>query len=160
MLLNLRNLLARLRDILLYALGKRERQELLYQIAIKFVGVDASPNDTAPDEVGCAESVTVILSKVIDFPITQSTWLLNEKLKTDPRFLKITGNPGRGCIIISPTGSGNGKIRGHVGIMANDGHIMASRSADGIWGFYYTLDTWQKYFGETGGMPTYFYGLL
>lgn len=156
----LKNLLARLRDLLGYYYGNRENQERLYAHAFAFIGIDASPEDHAQDELGCADSVSEILNTVMSFPRTVSTATLAATLADDSRFFKSRSNPGRGAIIISPTGSGNGKIHGHVGIMADDNSVMAARSSDGLWTKFYTVETWKKYYGGVGGMPTIFFAVL
>lgn len=137
--------------------NKRTRQELLYQYARMTIGKDASPLDFVTDELGCAESVSNLIRKVIKFPIITGTWTLNHKLETDPRFKGATENNGRGTIIICATGTGNGKIRGHVGILGDNGTIMSSRSSDGIWGIYYTVGTWVKRWKSFGGFRVHYY---
>ena len=75
----------------------------IYQEARKWLGKEASPKDLAPDEVGCAESVSNIVNYVIpDFPAgVVSTINLKEILSKDPRF-HTELNIQAGDIIVSP----------------------------------------------------------
>ena len=135
------------------------RQEALYLIAKKTIGKDASPLDLANDELGCAESVSVLISKIIKFPIITGTWTMLERFKKDPLFDEVNHSLGRGTIIIAATGTGNGKIRGHVGILANNDNIMAANSADGIWKQFYTLNSWNKRWRDLGGFQAHYFKL-
>jgi len=138
---------------------KMPPSEHLYRVAVSFLNTDASPLDKADDEVGCAESVSNILQTAFgDFPIEieLATWILNKKLDTHSKF-KRTLDLDCGNIIISPTGSGNGSTRGHVGIIGKDGKIMSSESATGLWKENYSIDTWVSRYRHKGGMPVFVY---
>lgn len=141
-------------------IGSKPNAELLYKQATLYLGKDASPLDIVADEVGCAESVTEILRQVIDYPITVGTWTLNDMLSRDSRFLVIREIPQKGDIIISPTGTGNGTIRGHVGIVGLDNVIMSARSDTGLWSTFYNLDTWKARYVGIGGFPVNYYRII
>lgn len=137
------------------------RRLLLHKKAINHLGIDASPIDMADDVLGCAESVTSIIRQVLpDFPIILGTWTLERRLWNDRRFV-ITQTPGVGDIVISATGSSklgrNAPIRGHVGIVGENGIIMSNDSYTGKWMANYTLETWKKRYQEYGGYPVLFY---
>ncbi len=149
----------RLRVILSHAFTKKPRQEQLYDWAVLFLGWDASPLDIVNDDLGCAESVTGILSKVISFPIITGTWTLNEHLLHSQLFKSGNENSGRGTIIISPTGLGNGSIRGHVGILGDNKEIMAANSRNGLWSVHFNVRTWTMRYWKQGGFPIYYYTL-
>lgn len=129
--------------------------EKIYKMAVSRLGVDASPNDLAPDELGCAETVTQIIKDAgFNQLILVSTAKLNEYLVNESMWLKVE-TPIRGDIIISPTGMGGPKIKvGHVGIMADSYKIMSNSSSDGKFKQNYNLDTWKKRWFE---YPCYFY---
>lgn len=146
--------------LLRYKIGRRKNQEAVFAAAESWLGTDASPDDIAPDELGCAESVSNIINKVVNFPLTVSTRTLYKYLANDDRFVKLTGTPKRGAIVISPTGSGNGTVVGHCGIVGDDGSIMANDSNTGEWRYYYTTRTWRERWADKGGMPVYYFGLL
>lgn len=129
----------------------------LADYAEEYLGVDASPADIAPDELGCAESVTTIISQMLpDFKIEPATWLLKEKLDADHRFERVT-KAERGVIILSPTFSGNGTVVGHVGIFGNENKIMSNSSATGTWEYNFTLESWLKRYRDKGALKVYYY---
>ena len=141
-------------------LSKLFSMKTLYQVALESLNTDVSPKDRAADVVGCAESVSEVIRKVLpDFPIILGTWTLNEKLKEDPRFKAVT-IPMPGDIIMCPTGMGNGKFPGHVGIVLAGGKIASSTSANGKFEQNYTLETWEKRWEVAGGFPIYYYSLI
>lgn len=155
-LYQLNNLIAQLR----YKFSNKTLQNRLYDVAAAALGHDVTPHDNVPDEVACAESVTELLSRVVKFPIIPGTYTLNERLRKDTRFVRLMKNPGPGAIIISPTGSGNGKIRGHVGIVGESGLIYSNDSRTGWWVLNYTIESWEKRWDEYGEMPIYYYVLI
>lgn len=137
----------------------RPKTEALLQSALLQIGVDASPNDVAPDELGCAETINDIHMVAFGDPIggTVSTGLLYEALKVRKDFIKLDV-PESGCIIISPTGQGNGKIKnGHTGIIDNNLNIMSNDSASGNFKQNYTIQTWRNRWEKIGGYPILFY---
>ena len=80
-------------------------QEEMLALAKKYVGTDASPNDVAPDELGCAESVSCLIQKIYpNFPTEVSTTKLYKRMLADSRFEK-TLKLEAGNILISPLGS-------------------------------------------------------
>ena len=135
----------------------QEKEPSLLDVAISQIGKDASPQDLAPDELGCAESVSVLIGQSYgNFPVITGTWTLYQRLENDPRFSSVL-TPQAGDIIISPTGSlANAPFPGHTGIMLDDHHIMSNDSSSGTWQDNYTLTTWNKRWGKAG-YPTYFY---
>lgn len=135
----------------------------LYLSAIQYLGTDASPNDVAPDELGCADSVSQILKNTFPKIIrgSVSTAELFNQLNTSSKFKRVKlYKPGD--IVISPTGKGKtGKIRnGHVGIVSENDRIMSNSSATGQWTENYTVTTWVKRYREQGGYPIYFFTIL
>lgn len=123
------------------------------------LGTDASPDDNVPDELGCAETVSTLIGQVVDFPVLTGTWTLWDRLRSDERFKEVT-SPEPGDIVISPTGTGNGTIAGHVGIVAEYGRIMSNDSADGTFDQNYDLETWRQRYAVKGGFPVYYYRLI
>lgn len=131
-------------------------RQKIHTEARKWLGKDASPQDNAPEELACAESVCNILQKTgVDIPLLVSTIELNKWLKNSPLFKQsLESKPGN--IIISVTGTGNGSIRGHVGIFS-DQWIMSNDSSVGMWLENYTIDGWVKRWRDKGGMAIYYY---
>lgn len=140
------------------ATGKNNRL-ILFSAAVKSLGTDASPNDVAPDEYGCAETVNEIHKKAFGFQIggTVSTYNLYSALKNSKLFIKVD-QPLEGDVVISPTGYGNGKLKnGHVGIVGGSDLIMSNDSATGMFLENYTIDSWRKRYVDTGGYPMHYF---
>lgn len=132
----------------------------ILKIAKTASGLDASPNDVVADELACAESVSNILRKILpDFPIITGTWTLMDYLSKNKLFKEVT-SPSAGTIIISATGTGNGKIRGHVGIFIEGGMIMSNDSRDGLFKANYTLESWNQRYLQLGGFPVRFFEMV
>ena len=131
----------------------------LYLGALTALNTEASPNDLAPDELGCAETVNAIHKKVFGFEIggNLSTNRMYKALNKSPLFLRID-NPSEGDLVISPTGFGNGNLpNGHVGIVSKDRMIMSNDSATGLFLENYSLDTWKGRYAVQGGYPVCFF---
>lgn len=131
----------------------------IYKYACTKLGIDASPNDLAPDELGCAETVTTILHALFaDVPILLGTNQLFSFLKQSAKFSQVQ-NPLPGDVIISPTGFGgfNGITNGHTGIVGQNGVIMSNSSATGNFEQNYTIDTWSARYKIKGGYPVCFF---
>lgn len=140
---------------------------MIYDIALQALGTDASPNDVAPDEYGCAETVYDIIAKVpggAGIAFTVSTNLLYNELEKSALYTRID-QPLQGDIIISPTGYGNGTLpNGHTGIIGEvdttngtSTLIMSNDSATGLFKQNYTLATWTARYKDIGGYPIFFY---
>lgn len=138
------------------------RKEKLYQTAKGFLGTDASPNDVAPDELGCAESVSRIVQQAfptLRFPLFLGTRFLYAHLFEDGNFRRVE-TPEYGDIIISPTGMGNGKLSsGHTGIVGKYG-VLSNDSRSGLFLENYSIASWKLYFHGRGGFPTYFFRIV
>ncbi len=132
---------------------------ILYNAALKVIGLDASPNDEAPDEYGCAETVNSIHAMAFHIPIggDVSTYRMYRALLNHKLFNKVD-KPLEGDIVISPTGYGNGVVsNGHVGIVSEAGRIMSNSSSSGRWGESYTLNSWKKRYVDRGGYPMVYF---
>lgn len=129
----------------------------LYEAAKSCLGQHLTLNNNVPDELGCAEALSFILKKVgIAIPpagIASTTELYNWLPKNG--FTKVD-TPQPGDIIISPTGMGNGSVRGHVGIIANYG-ILSNDSATGLFRENWQLQEWKDWYHGKGDLPVVFY---
>ncbi len=153
-------------DYLALAKGK---QNMLYTTAVGFLGRDASPSDIAPDEVGCMESVSKILQKAfpeLNFPTIVSTKAGFDHLRSSPSFLE-TSDDDYGVIIISVTGTGNGKIEhGHIGICGKyfspDGTpwVLSNDSRTGTFEANWTVGGWMRYYRDKGALSTFFFRVV
>jgi hypothetical protein len=136
------------------------QKKTLLDVCKEHLGKDASPNDLAPDELACAETVTTLLRKVYpDTPIITGTYTLWQYLKDPKNGYKPVIDGVAETIIISPTGTGNRGTVGHVGIFDDNGLIMSNNSIlnKGTFTQNYTLDTWKKRYVDNQGMPIYLY---
>ncbi|MDQ0316393.1 hypothetical protein [Amorphus orientalis] len=132
----------------------------LYRAAMAALGTDASPNDAAPDELGCAETVSSIIRQVLpEFPVITGTWTLWERLRKGSEFTAVA-EPRPGDIVIAPTGTvRNAPFPGHVGIVGKDGIVMSNDSGTGTFNQNYTIESWHRRYAEEGGYPIYYYRL-
>jgi uncharacterized protein YycO len=136
-----------------------KRCDDIYLTAYSNLEKDVTPNDEVPDEVDCADTVSTIL-KMAGYPIGNivSTTEMYKYLLDKPAEWELVSIPSRGCVIISPTGYGNGKmIHGHVGIMGEDGKIMSNNSYNGLLQTGYNVDTWKIRYVDKGGFPIFFF---
>jgi hypothetical protein len=164
----MKKLLALLEQLqaILEAMQQEDKPNELYMAAFASIGLDISPRDVAPDEVACAESLCEVVKDAfpeLNFPTIISTAVLYQHLTKSPSFVQVD-TPVGGEIIISPTGTGNGKLKnGHVGIMgrkkSQDGSlwIMGNDSRTGIWSANFTLQSWRAYYERKGGFPVLFF---
>lgn len=120
--------------------------------ALTLLNVDITPKDEVNDEVACIQNMCEVLNKVIKFPrLTYSPDLVRE-LKNDKIF-EGTLDFNEATIIVSATGTGNGTIRGHAGIIGTNNEIISGNSFNGKWEYNYTIDTWKARYRVKGGMP-------
>lgn len=155
------SILEQMAGVLVYLANMmRTGTNTLHQKALSFIGTDASPSDAAPDELGCAESVSEIIKDVwSDMPIITGTWTLWDFFERSNKFTPVKV-PQAGDIVISPTGTGNGKIVGHTGIVGENQSIMSNDSYTGTWESNYTIGTWNERYNGKGGLPVLFYRLV
>lgn len=135
-------------------------REKLYETAKSLLSKEVSPNDVAPDELACVESLNEVYKKAFGTIIWTgtaytSTSALFNLISTDSRFDRITA-PLFGDIILTPTGTGNGTRRGHCGVVGKQ-WIMSNDSRTGTWEANYTIESWLKFFAVGGGMPVYYF---
>lgn len=133
----------------------------LYATALSYLGVDASPNDLAPDELGCADTVSAIIASAFGSIIkySVSTAEMFNLLDKSPHFKRVT-NFKFGDIIISPTGKGKYPhviSNGHVGIVGEDEEVLSNSSATGLFTNNFTITSWVARYRTKGGYPIYFF---
>lgn len=143
---------------------EKSPREKLYDVAVSCLGIDASPNDVAPDELGCAESVNEVVFKAfgeyIETPGLSTTKLFAAMVDRADKYVRVL-DPEPGNIIISPTGFStlaNTPIKnGHVGIFGKNQIIMSNSSSLGTFIENYTLDTWIERYRKQGGYPIFIF---
>lgn len=134
--------------------------EPLYTASYACIGKEMSPKDLAPDEYACVESLEGVYHLCKGTFIGGSKQLLSTlelitMLRVHPDFKEV-GTPTPGCVIVSATGTGNGKIRGHCGVVGKT-NIMNNNSRTGLWEANYTVEQWKDRFERYGGMKTRFF---
>ncbi len=157
----LKQLLAYLQSLILIAKSNTPTNQgwKIYQTALTLIGKDASPDDQAPDELGCAETVSCVVNKAgFKMPIFLSTMALYQHLLKASGWLQVE-SPLQGDIIVSPTGLGgkNGITNGHTGIVGMGGLIMSNNSYSGKFESNYSLATWVARYRVNGGYPIYYF---
>ena len=130
----------------------------VYLACLSKLGKDASPKDLVDDDVGCAETVSTILHELwADIPVISGTYTLWDYLKFSGKFKEIL-IPQSGDIVISPTGTGNGRIKnGHVGFVGEGEVIISNDSSTGLLLENYTRSAWKAKFVTLGGFPMRYY---
>lgn len=130
-------------------------QQALLRVAKEHLGKDVTPRDNVPDVVACAESLSNVLKSLDkDFPILPYTPDLLRELKRNPHY-EGTLDLEPGNIIINATGTGNGRIPGHCGIILEGAKIASNTSKTGLWEANFTIESWKARYRVFGGMPTY-----
>jgi len=132
--------------------------EKLYQAAKDSLGQHMTMNNAIPISVGCAQAVSAVLHKAgIKVPAygISGTYELLTWLKNNPNFKEVdTQDPG--TIIVSATGTGNGKIRGHTGILGENG-IMSNESQSGLFREQWDMQAWDNYYTRYGAIPKHYF---
>lgn len=149
------------RDVLTGILEKLFMQKTLLEIAESYLGTDASPNDAAPDELSCADTISSILSKKYkNVPTIVSTIKLDEWLPRNGWTLIDLSDARPEDVIVSPT---QGTKVGHTGIFLRNGMIASTDSGlvrkenKGKFMQNYTLATWLKRYRDTLGLKVNIY---
>lgn len=143
-------------------------QERLYQTAkdCSMPSHDVSPDDIAPDEVGCCESLDNIYKLTFGMFIngtknkpTLSTILVDKILSANPSWQRVY-SPEPGIVAIAVTGTGNGNLsNGHIAICGYYG-LMSNNSYNGNWEQNYTYAKWKERYEKLGGFKTKYYKKL
>lgn len=140
-------------------------REKIYSTAVSFLGKDASPNDLANDEYGCADSVCGVLFKALGYPgfeWTVSTTTLYTSLINSPDWMEVdASHVKRGDVIVSPTGMssivGTPISNGHTGVVGDNSTIMSNNSYKGVFESNYTFKTWEDRYVKKGGYKMHFF---
>lgn len=142
-------------------------EDRMYNCAKNALGTHQTLNDSVAPEVGCAEAWSAIAKLAgvqgipsLGFAGTAQVWAF---LKNSPQFEKIA-TPEAGATLVSPTGYGNGKVRGHVGVLARyglmytaDWGVCSNDSSTGLFREQWALKEWQQFYGVEGGLPVEMY---
>ena len=133
----------------------------IYDAAKESIGLHMTLDDTVDKSVGCAEAVCAVLQKAgVEVPakgIPGTSGLL-DWLDRNPKFEEIQSYE-IGAVLVSATGTGNGKIRGHTGICAQYG-ILSNESQTGLWKEQWDIVSWDSYYTRYGAIPKHYFRYL
>lgn len=141
----------------------------LYEVAKDCLDTHQTLDPSVSSEVGCAEAISSILKLAGVLYLPQGgipgTATLIGWLEASTQFEEIM-TPEASAVIISPSGFGNGKIPGHVGILGIKGvavpadfGIMSNDSNTGLFREFWILSKWYTYYAGYGGLPVRFFRL-
>lgn len=128
----------------------------LYALSKSLLGQRLGRDKSIPWMVNCANACTDVLYRAgvkgLGTKGIAGTASLLHFFETSGQFKEVYSSVP-GAIIISATGTGNGKARGHVGISGNN-QIMSNNSESGRWDTVWEEDRWVAYYTKYGGMST------
>ena len=142
----------------------------LYNTGKISLGRRLTLDSSVPINLGCAQAVSKVLydTKFTSIPKRglSGTASLLKWCEENPSLFEKLDEPEKGCVIISPTGKGNGVTRGHTGIlgelgkmMPDDYAIMSNNSITGKWDTQWSLTRWKDFYGVYGGLPVHYFRL-
>ena len=128
----------------------------LYALSKSLLGSHLGKDKSIPWGVNCANALTDVLirSGIKGLPSKgiAGTYALLRFLEKSPQFAEtFTYTPG--AIILNATGTGNAKIRGHVGVCGKKS-VMSNNSETGLWTAHWDWSRWNNYYQKYGGIPT------
>ena len=133
--------------------------EHLYDTSKSLLGIHLGKDTSIPWMVNCANACTDVLIRagVPGLPLKgiAGTANLLAFLEKSDAFEEVF-DYAPGLVIIAATGSGNGKIRGHVGICGKN-QIMSNNSETGKWDTQWTIARWMDYYTSYGDIPTRYF---
>lgn len=128
----------------------------LYAYAYSLLGKHLTLDETVDKSVGCGEALSFVLDGFgYDIPKRgiPGTAGIYEWCKKNADEVE---TPEAGDIIVSVTGTGNGRCRGHCGVVGKF-HIMSNNSRTGLWDDTWTMSEWKKYYQKYGALKTKYY---
>lgn len=138
----------------------------LLTVAKANLGKHLTLNPNVSAEVGCAEAMSKIFYLAgLDVPTLgiESTTAMLKWLKESFHFKEVE-LPEAGAVAIAATGSGNGLIRGHVGILGgfavqfpHDFGLLSNDSNSGLFLELWRLANFVKYYETYGGMKVRYF---
>ena len=135
-------------------------QKQVHVYARIVIGSDMS--SIAPNELGCAESVTRLLQQVNAnlCPVYTGTWhLLDHLIHAKTQFKEVTEQEAKdGSIVIAATGTGFGLFPGHVGIIDSK-RVLSNNSRTGKWDGYWSLLAFKDRYQRQGGMRIRYFAI-
>jgi hypothetical protein len=113
------------------------------------------------NELGCAQTVNNLLKNCLGYVAGggASTAKMLEEIVSNPNFKEVTRYEAQaGDIILSATGTGNGKVaHGHVGFLGENGVIYSNNSAKDCLDDHWTAQAWKNYYAIKGGFSVRYF---
>ena len=138
-------------------------RDTLYTVAKSLLGKHLTLNPLVDQRLGCAQALSYVLKQVKWTSIPKhgidGTAGLLQWFNGHIELFKEVSEPQIGTIILNVTGTGNGKVRGHVGIVGKNS-IMSNNSQSGLWDTHWDLETWKAYYEKFGGMKTHYFDIV
>jgi len=140
----------------------------LYDIIKGSLGKHMTLDASVPASVGCAEAVSAIL-RLAGINVPQrgiaSTNALLVFCQAHPEIFTSISEPEQGALLISATGTGNGKLsNGHTGFFGgfgvmypDDWGICSNNSDSGLFLELWNWTKWIAYFQKLGGMTPHIF---
>jgi len=145
-----------------------ETEPKLLTVARENLGKHLTLNESVNSEVGCAEAQSKIF-QLAGIPVPHlgiaGTNAMLQWLIQNPLFEELQA-PEAGCIVIAATGTGNGKIKGHVGTLGafsvafpGEWGLCSNDSNTGLWLELWRLSKFIHYYQDYGGMNVRYFKL-
>lgn len=138
-------------------------KDTLYTVSKGLIGKHLTLNPLVDSRLGCAQALSYVLKQVKWTSIPKhgidGTAGLLEWFKGHIELFKEVDTPTVGTIILNVTGTGNGRARGHTGVVGKNS-IMSNNSQSGLWDTHWDLDTWKAYYEKFGGMKTHYFDIV
>lgn len=141
---------------------------ILYNIIKDSLGKHMTLDASVPASVGCAEAVSAIL-RLAGINVPQKgiagTNALLLFCQAHPETFTAISEPEQGALLISATGTGNGKLaNGHTGFFGGLGvqekdewGICSNNSDSGLFLELWNWTKWQTYYQQYGGMTSHIF---
>lgn len=129
------------------------KSDKLYDIAYSCIGIDMAPLN---DAFGCAEALSHVLMKA-GVPDMHHPYVGTADLDRWLRdHLTAVEAPEKGDIAMFPTGTGNGKVRGHC-FVVGEHSWMSNNSQSGKWDYHWKGADAIEYYEVFGGIKARYY---
>jgi len=144
--------------------AKQSKGTKLYQVTMDWLDKDASPDNIAPSEVACAETLTFLINKVdptIKWTSRTSTSAVNGDLSRMTKKFQVVQLPRAGDIRMSPSIYRNGElIHGHCAVFLDSYWMASNDSKSGKLRKNYTNDSWAERYRDKLGLQIINYRML
>lgn len=145
-------------------------QTKIHDVLVTWIGKRCTLNPQIPPDVSCAEAVSFLLKElgIEDGPTgIAGTAALLSWVESQPSLFKEVFEPEESALLISATGTGNGRVEGHTGFYGAfglqyflDWGIVSNNSQTGLLGEQWSWKEWTKNYTQAGGIPPRIFRIL